>query len=325
LDPNHGNLPTTPNPYPGTVAAPRGSITAAKIMEVLRDHYEGTPYDLTAGMAAGPFGTPNRAGQSKEMRGAWERAISMQRTTYSFVLEPRANGRSVAWFGYDSPHGTAYLPFFAAAGRAPESFTGHEVRQSKFSLNVAYWPFNLINQYSDLNFKLINADVRGHSQKIESEGREKVEECNAQADHAAREGGETAARQALTECSNSFAEEKVAEYWELCWSLIAKYRSYTITSNESSDGVASQRYPDWWVNSLEVGFTDWTPWGPYHGFLFERQNFLRPGAMASLSSVGLTASLGVVLAAVCGSYQFGLRQARRRSIQLEQPFYVVAP
>merc|ERR1712060_719247 len=211
------------------------------------------------------------------------------------------------------------------AGRAPESFTGHEIRQSKFSSKAAYWPFNLINQYSDLNFKLINADVRVHSQKIESEGRQKVEECNAKADLAALEGGEAAASHALTECSNSFAEEKVAEWCELCWSLIAKYRSYTITSNESSDGVGSQRYPDWWVNSLEVGFTDWTPWGPYHGFLFERQTPLRHAAMASLSGVSLTSLLGIVLAVVCGGYQLGLRQGRQRSPQLEQPFYVVAP
>ncbi len=49
------------------------------------------------------------------------------------------------WFGYDSPHGTAYLPFFAAATHgAPLSYHTHEARQSKFDTNVAWWAFNLV-------------------------------------------------------------------------------------------------------------------------------------------------------------------------------------
>ena len=32
------------------------------IIRILRDHYEGTAYDLTKGIAAGPYGNPNRYG-----------------------------------------------------------------------------------------------------------------------------------------------------------------------------------------------------------------------------------------------------------------------
>merc|ERR1719276_506402 len=49
LDPNKGNLPETVEPYPGSVPAPFRSISPQRVMDVLRDHYEGTPYDLTAG------------------------------------------------------------------------------------------------------------------------------------------------------------------------------------------------------------------------------------------------------------------------------------
>ena len=31
-------------------------------MGVMRDYYEGTPYDMTTGMAAGPHGSPDRFG-----------------------------------------------------------------------------------------------------------------------------------------------------------------------------------------------------------------------------------------------------------------------
>ena len=61
------------------VKAPKHSVTREMVMEVLRDHYEGTAYDLTKGMAAGPHGTPNR-GPVKGITGQWERA-----TWFSYV------------------------------------------------------------------------------------------------------------------------------------------------------------------------------------------------------------------------------------------------
>jgi dipeptidase len=176
LDPNKGNLPETKDPYPGSVPAPKGSVSAQMVMDVLRDHYEGTAYDLTAGMAAGPFGSPNRGPVSpRGTRGLWERAISMHRGSWSYVLEAKPEGRSVSWLGYDSPHGAAYLPFFGSAAEgAPESFHSHEGYMSKFSTKVAWWAFNMVNQYSDLNFKLINKDVRAKAKQIEDEGQELV-------------------------------------------------------------------------------------------------------------------------------------------------------
>lgn len=138
-------------------------------MDVLRDHYEGTPYDLTSGMAAGPFGNPNRGpAPQKNILGIWERAISLHRTSWSYVLEAKPDGRSISWLGYDSPHGTAYLPFFGAAtSGAPKDFHSHDGYMSKFSTKVAWWAFNIVNQYSDLNFKVINQDVRKKAKEIE--------------------------------------------------------------------------------------------------------------------------------------------------------------
>merc|ERR1712048_669787 len=93
LDPVTGNLPDTKNPYPMSVRAPPGSVTLEMVMGVHRDHYEGTPYDLTKGMAAGPHGNPNRGTFGSVVGstvGRWERAISMFRTSWSFVLEPKS-------------------------------------------------------------------------------------------------------------------------------------------------------------------------------------------------------------------------------------------
>jgi len=259
LDPDKGNLPATIDPYPSSVPAPEHSVTAQMVMNVLRDHYEGTPYDLTVGMAAGPFGTPNRGASTKGTPGLWERAISMHRTSWSYVLEAKPAGRSISWLGYDSPHGTAYLPFFGAATRgAPEGFHSHDGYMSKFSTNVAWWAFNLVNQYSDLNFQLINKDVRVKAKQIENEGQQLIAKCEATAD---KETDRAAAAEALTLCSNHFAEEKVNEWWSFAFSLFAKFGRYVVTSNETEQGEAVERYPTWWLQSPEVGFMNWSPSG----------------------------------------------------------------
>merc|ERR1719162_2141634 len=117
LDPEKGEVPTTRDPYPASFPVQEGSVTPQKIMSVLRDHYEGTPYDLTAGMPAGPFGTPNRASGAVGVTGSFERAISPEQSSFSFVAEASTQffGSGVVWLGLATPHSTAYLPFFGIA------------------------------------------------------------------------------------------------------------------------------------------------------------------------------------------------------------------
>merc|ERR1719183_3517310 len=157
-------------------------------------------------MAAGPFGNPNRAPAPLGLIGAWERAISMYRTTWSFVLEAKPHGRSVTWFGWDAPHGTAYLPLFGAAvAPAPDSYHSREGHESKFSFKVAYWAFCMVNQYQDTKFNMINPAVLERAHKIEKEARQAVALWEAEADKA--DGDEHAALALLTQRSNAFIDK----------------------------------------------------------------------------------------------------------------------
>ncbi len=59
-------------------------------MDLLRDYYQGTPYDMTHGLGAGPFQAPVRWDSPiKNIQGGWERPFSMYRTLFSFVLQSR--------------------------------------------------------------------------------------------------------------------------------------------------------------------------------------------------------------------------------------------
>jgi hypothetical protein len=157
------------------------------------------------------------------------------------------------------------LPFYAAAlTGAPEAWHSHDGCQSKFSFKAAWWAFNLVNQYSDLNFGLINKEVKAKARTIETEAFKFV----ALWDREVANLSEAAALQELTRKSNAFAEAKLAEWWEFAGHIWAKFGRYVVTFNETEVGgedAAGQAYPTWWLESADVGFLSWTRDGPYHG------------------------------------------------------------
>lgn len=74
-------------------------IGVADLKALMRDHFEGTPFDQTIGLAAGPFGNPNRYDRNSEVQpevrnGFFERTISIHRTSYSFVAVSKARNDS---------------------------------------------------------------------------------------------------------------------------------------------------------------------------------------------------------------------------------------
>ena len=74
---------------------PDEKLTIQDIMAVYYDHYEGTVFDMTVGLAAGPWGNPVRYRASKDNKPDdvakfdWERSIAIYRCSYSFVSQMR--------------------------------------------------------------------------------------------------------------------------------------------------------------------------------------------------------------------------------------------
>jgi hypothetical protein len=159
---------------------------------------------------------------------------------------------------------------------------------ANFSTGTAWWAFNLVNQYQDLNFAVINKEVRAKARDIEAEALRSVASWELEAS-----GEDEDALEILTERSNAFIEKQVAAWWSLAWSLIAKYRGYVVTHNATSEDPAAQSYPAWWLKSPEVGFTSWSPTGPFHGTLLEAQTGSPQSFVHTLWNAILTQALGV--------------------------------
>jgi len=142
--------------YPFTVKPDR-KLTRKDVMELYRDHYEGTEFDLTKGPAAGPFGCPYRflgpydaggdvADPTVKREGAWERALSVYYCTYVFVCEGRSGlpepVGGILWFGNAKPAETCFTPFYAGITKVAAPYRTCDARM--FTRDSAFWAFNFV-------------------------------------------------------------------------------------------------------------------------------------------------------------------------------------
>jgi dipeptidase len=79
-------------PYPVT-AKPDKKVSVADLADVHRSYYEGTQFDQTVSIAAGPFGTPDHVASGpasgSNVTGNWERTIGLWRTSDTTIVQSR--------------------------------------------------------------------------------------------------------------------------------------------------------------------------------------------------------------------------------------------
>ncbi|CAH0517543.1 unnamed protein product [Peronospora belbahrii] len=246
--------------YPFSIK-PDHPVETYQIMDLLRDYYAGTQYDMTKGLAAGPFGSPVRwSGSPGGVTGGWERPISMYRTLFAFVLQIRSHKGpdalgGVAWYAQGAPHGSVFVPFSCAQNTVPESYLLG--RQSKFHPQSAWWAFNIVNNWSLLRFNAMSVEIRGNIDRLQTAAfalRRKMEtEALIESQSVTITDTELVTR--LQAQSNEFADLVVAQWWQLAWTLIGKYSDGYMTTGEAPKQQMSIGYPTWWLKSSE--FASW--------------------------------------------------------------------
>jgi dipeptidase len=207
---------------------PDEKLSTADVIALMRDHYEGTPYDMTVGVDAGPFCTPNRwrpmSWTVDENEYSWERPISTQQTGFSFVSQsrdwlPDAIG-GVYWYGLDDTYTSCYTPLYSCLQEVPESFaTG---RLSAFSWDSAWWIFNLVANFANLKYSYMIQDIQAVQQKIEGDyfALQPVVEKSAKELY---KSDPDLAKRYLTGYSVNSAENMASQWRKLAELLITKY------------------------------------------------------------------------------------------------------
>jgi dipeptidase len=159
-------------PYPLWVK-PDNKLSLADVFDLMRDHFEGTDYDMREGLDAGPFGTPNRwrpitwtvdGGEH-----VWERPISTQQTGFTFVSQSRSwlpdPVGGVYWYGVDDTYTTCYIPLYCCIDALPEPYTVG--RLSQFSWDSAWWAFNFVANYANVRYSYMIKDIQAVQRDLE--------------------------------------------------------------------------------------------------------------------------------------------------------------
>jgi dipeptidase len=239
-------------PYPLWIRADR-KLSVQDVMSLMRDHYEGTPLDMTKGVDAGPFGSPMRVRPMTFQVGgvtySWERPISTQQTGCSFV----ANSRSflpdvvggVLWYGEDDTYTSCYFPLYAGITAVPPSYGVGSLQ--KFSWDSAWWVFNLVANYAQLKFSYMVKDIQAVQQELEGNffalqpaiEKTALEMMKADPDRA---------RRFLTDYCVSAGEAVMRRWKELAEVLFTKYNDgYVQDANGRPQELG---YPQAWLQDV---------------------------------------------------------------------------
>jgi len=179
--------------YPFSIK-PEKKLVRTDVMALHRDNYQDTPFDLTQGVAAGPYGCPYRilgeydasgdvADPGKKYEGAWDRALSVYYCTYIYVCEGRKGLPDpiggILWFGNGKPAETCFTPFYAGITAIPRPYKICDPRM--FTRDSAFWAFNFVENWAALNYQSIHADIVAKRQTLEKEAFQAVQAADAQA------------------------------------------------------------------------------------------------------------------------------------------------
>ncbi|MFQ5721475.1 MAG: dipeptidase [Candidatus Aminicenantales bacterium] len=239
-------------PYPLWIK-PDKKLSVRDVMALMRDHYEGTDYDMTKGIDAGPFFTPNRwrplTWDVNGVKYCWERPISTQQTGFSFVSQsrrwlPNSIG-GVLWYGMDDTYTTCYVPLYCGISQIPKSYTVGSLQ--KFSWDSAWWVFNFVANIANLKYSYMIKDIQKVQQELESKFfafQPTIEKIASELYQSRPE----LASQFLTDYSVSQAEKVVNKWRQLGEYLLTKYNDgYVKDEKGRPQGVG---YPPAWLQQV---------------------------------------------------------------------------
>lgn len=241
--------------YPFSVK-PEEKLSVLDVADIYRDSYEGTEFDQTIGIGAGPFRNPVRyevnpdKGDSNNLSvfkpvGAWERTISIYRCGTLWInqgMYVNNQQEAISWIGLDRPATNCLMPIYSSVPELPSKLETMNLLEFEFNGDSAWWAFNFVANYVNLNYQYMMRDLKVLQQKLEREAEETVQKLI-----------DEKCMDELTEFSNSHFEKVVKEWWQLATRLIVKYNDGCTTTGPTSI-MNRIDYPKAWLS--KAGYFD---------------------------------------------------------------------
>lgn len=250
---------------------PNRKISNYDMMNFMRDHLEGTPFDMRKDIGAGPFGSPYRwrplewkvTDNPNAPEYCNERATSTQQTGFVFVAESRSwlpdPIGGIFWFGVDDAATTVFNPIYCGITEIPEYFKVGNGDMCTYSPTSAFWLFNMVANFCYSRYDLMSNDALKVQKQLEYKY---IAEVSSVDDAAKKlyENDVWKARDYLTAYSVKTAQNTFDQWKSLSEYLLVKYMDGNIKKEKdgkferSSDGYpmmpSQPGYPDSWKKSV---------------------------------------------------------------------------
>lgn len=233
LQPNSNVLPFS--------VKPDKPVPPEKIMELFRDTFEDTDFDMTKNLTvtddsgrsiksplANPF-MPFEMLKLFKINGGWgwrgERTIAKGFCTYATVTQSRASLPNpiggVVWLGYANPAMTTYVPLYAGITDLPDDYKT-DARATGFSRRAAWWAFNRVAKISAHRWGDMRNDVAAVRNPLQEKLLSGQKEIEARACELLAQDPQKA-REFLTQKTRDACLEATQAYWNLGDLLWTKY------------------------------------------------------------------------------------------------------
>ena len=134
---------------------PAKLISLNDMKQAMRDHYEGTPLEITSDLGAGPYEAPYcptplffEVDGKKYFN---ERPISTQQTAVTYLAQLRSwlpnHIGGVLWVGFDDANMVPYAPVYGCSTLCPEAYAAQTASPFDFSVKSAYWLQNALSNF----------------------------------------------------------------------------------------------------------------------------------------------------------------------------------
>ena len=220
-------------------------VSLQQLKNDMRDHYEGTPLDMTKDLGAGSYEMPYRPSpltfkvDGKEYYN--ERPISTQQSGFTFVGQmrswlPDAVG-GIVWWGNDDANMVPYTPVYCGVAEIPQCYVRVKGVQDDvtFSWESAFWLQNVVSNMVYPYYSKMYPDLRKAIDKLEQQYVAEVEKTDAEAKTLA-ESQPNAVGRYLASYSNGAADLMMQSWDKLYKYLVVKHNDMVV-KKESADGT----------------------------------------------------------------------------------------
>ena len=164
---------------------PTQKVSPKQVFDAMRDHYEGTPMDMTTDIGAGGNECPYRWRpmyfKVDGVEYCNERATATQQTGFWLCGQARKGKVGILWFGTDDAATSPLTPIYCNTTKVPWCLSEENGSMLHYSPTSMFWVTNRIANFAYLRYNVIGKRVREEVDKWENERLKEVEEVDAKA------------------------------------------------------------------------------------------------------------------------------------------------